>query len=83
MKYSLIILFLFFVSENISVCVAGYPQGYTSLGGGPHEGRKNMQYLKNKVGSSLFTFLFLILFGGRWMLGPIASSPKSAINQSL
>ncbi|EDV39331.2 LOW QUALITY PROTEIN: uncharacterized protein Dana_GF25261 [Drosophila ananassae] len=35
--------------QNISICVAGYPQGYTSLGGGPHEGRKDMLYLKKKV----------------------------------
>ncbi|KAH8259688.1 hypothetical protein KR026_008938 [Drosophila bipectinata] len=35
--------------KNFSICVAGYPEGYTSLGGGPQDGRKNIQHLKEKV----------------------------------
>ncbi|EDW94119.1 methylenetetrahydrofolate reductase 1 [Drosophila yakuba] len=35
--------------ENISVCVPGYPEGYTSLGDMPQNAAKNMQFLKAKI----------------------------------
>ncbi|XP_017081295.1 methylenetetrahydrofolate reductase isoform X2 [Drosophila eugracilis] len=35
--------------EKISVCVGGYPEGYTSLGDFPPDLAKNMEYLKAKV----------------------------------
>ncbi|XP_033158854.1 5,10-methylenetetrahydrofolate reductase [Drosophila mauritiana] len=35
--------------ETISVCVGGYPEGYTSLGDIPQNSAKNMEFLKAKI----------------------------------
>ncbi|KAH8363875.1 hypothetical protein KR084_000188 [Drosophila pseudotakahashii] len=35
--------------ETISICVPGYPEGYTSLGDFPQNSTRNMEYLKAKI----------------------------------
>ncbi|KAH8270138.1 hypothetical protein KR018_004414 [Drosophila ironensis] len=35
--------------DTLSICVAGYPEGYTSLGGGLKDAEQDIRYLKKKI----------------------------------